>query len=74
LAPPEEILTVPSNIKSSKPWTVVAKNRKVNREWEELISRFPENANRCYQDLCNEPMKRQPGRVFPLKGKKYKGA
>ncbi|MGL6342025.1 MAG: hypothetical protein ACRC80_23125 [Waterburya sp.] len=74
MTPPEEILTAPPNFTSSKPWIVVAKNKKVNREWEELLSRFPENANRCYQDLCNEPMKRQAGRVFPLRGKKYKGA
>jgi hypothetical protein len=29
---------------------------------------------RCYKDLCNAPTTRQPGRIFPLKGKLYKGA
>ncbi len=36
--------------------------------------RAPENARRCYEDLCTAPMTRKPGRVFPLKGKRYKGA
>jgi hypothetical protein len=55
-------------------WLVVAKNRRVNRDWELLLSRAPENARRCYEDLCTAPMIRKPKRVFPLKGKRYKGA
>jgi hypothetical protein len=55
-------------------WLVVAKNRRVNRDWELLLSRAPENARRCYEDLCTAPMTRKPKRVFPLKGKRYKGA
>ncbi len=55
-------------------WLVVARNRRVNRDWELLLSRAPENARRCYKDLCTAPMTRKPGRVFPLKGKRYKGA
>lgn len=55
-------------------WLVVAKNRRVNRDWEVLLLRAPENARRCYEDLCTAPMVRKPGRVFPLKGKLYKGA
>lgn len=55
-------------------WLVVAKNRRVNRDWEELLLRASENARRCYEDLCTAPMVRKPGRVFPLKGKLYKGA
>ncbi|NMF65120.1 hypothetical protein DP113_28140 [Brasilonema octagenarum UFV-E1] len=62
-----EIATVPH-------WLVVAKNRRVNRDWELLLSRAPENATRCYEDLSTAPMTRKPGRVFPLKGKRYKGA
>ncbi|MBW4635160.1 MAG: hypothetical protein KME30_25680 [Iphinoe sp. HA4291-MV1] len=54
-------------------WLVVAKNRRVNRDWEALMQRHPENSNRCYDDLRTVPTTRQPGRVFPLKGKKYKG-
>lgn len=54
-------------------WLVVAKNRRVNRDWEALIQRHPENASRCYHDLRTAPTTRQPKRVFPLKGKKYKG-
>jgi len=57
-----------------KHWLVVAKNRRVNRDWELLLSRTPENARRCYEDLCTVPMARKQGRVFPLKGKRYQGA
>ncbi|MEG4942372.1 hypothetical protein [Microcoleus sp. F4-D5] len=85
--PPEEPLTAPRTKPSAKeneikliaqvpasPWLVVAKNRRVNRDWEALMLRAPENTRRCYQDLCNAPMVRKPKRVFPLKGKLYKGA
>lgn len=86
--PPEEALTVPPTPLSANkenaaeviaqlpesPWLVVAKNRRVNRDWEALLLRAPENTRRCYQDLCTNPMVRKPKRVFPLKGKLYKGA
>ena len=86
--PPEEPLTAtrtpPSEEKRNEtesiaqipvsPWLVVAKNRRVNRDWEALMLRAPENTRRCYQDLCTAPMTRKPKRVFPLKGKLYKGA
>lgn len=85
--PPEEPLTSPRTKQSAEgnetesiaqipalPWLVVAKNRRVNRDWEALMLRAPENTRRCYQDLCTAPMVRKPKRVFPLKGKLYKGA
>lgn len=85
--PPEEPLTTPQTKQSAKgnetesiaqipalPWLVVAKNRRVNRDWEALMLRAPENTRRCYQDLCTAPMARKPKRVFPLKGKRYQGA
>ena len=85
--PPEESLTAPPTPPSAKenaaefiaqlpesPWLVVAKNRRVNRDWEALLLRAPENTRRCYQDLCSSPMVRKPKRFFPLKGKLYKGA
>lgn len=78
LVPPEENLTPPREQNSSESrnfvWIVVAKNRRINKDWEDLLLCFPENTRRCYEDLCQAPMKRQPGRVFPLKGKKYQGA
>jgi hypothetical protein len=76
---PEVKLTVPELSETSEipatenTWLVVAKNRRVNRDWEALMQRHPENSSRCYNDLCTEPTTRQPRRVFPLKGKKYKG-
>lgn len=58
---------------TEKTWLVVAKNRRVLRDWEALMQRHPENTSRCYHNLHTAPTTRQPGRVFPLKGKKYKG-
>ena len=85
--PPEESLTAPRIPVSDQenatdviaqlpesPWLVVAKNRQVNRDWEALLLRAPENTRRCYQDLCTSPITRKPKRVFPLKGKLYQGA
>ncbi|WP_375449152.1 hypothetical protein [uncultured Nostoc sp.] len=71
--PPEVKLTAPTLFKTSKTWLVVAKNRRVNREWEALVQRYPENSCRCYEDLSNAPTTKQTGRVFPLRGKPYKG-
>ncbi len=73
--PPEELLSTPpkASPQDDPQWTVVARNRKVNRDWEVLISRWPENAARWYQYLRTTPTQRWPGRVFPLKGAAYKG-
>lgn len=79
IEPPEVKLTTPDSPETSNTpkietiWLVVAKNRRVNRDWEALIQRNPENARRCYKDLQTAAIARQPGRVFPLKGKKYRG-
>jgi hypothetical protein len=70
---PERILTSPSEpVKHS--WLVVAKNSSVNRSWEDMLSRYPENSKKCYEHLCLHPTQRQRGRIFPMRGKKYKGA
>ncbi|MBV8882754.1 MAG: hypothetical protein JO235_01955 [Chroococcidiopsidaceae cyanobacterium CP_BM_RX_35] len=90
VVPPEEQLTAPCPLvstesdeeneveqpeqASSSRWLVVARNRRVNRDWEELLLIAPENTRRCYEDLCTAPMVRKPRRVFALKGKRYKGA
>ncbi|BAZ27688.1 hypothetical protein NIES4074_01150 [Cylindrospermum sp. NIES-4074] len=72
--PPQVKLSEPALSQTIGIWLVVAKNRRVNRDWEALMQRYPENCCRCYEDLCNAPITRQPKRVFPLKGKVYKGA
>lgn len=87
VVPPEKKLTTPPALLSTEEneaeqatqvpvshWLVVAKNQRVNKAWEALLLRAPENARRCYEDLCTAPMVRKPGRVFPLKGKTYRGA
>lgn len=71
--PPEEDLTAPIQNTEGK-WKVVAKNSRVNRDWRKLIERHPENTRKCYAFLRSTPLKRLPGRIFPLKGKAYKGA
>ncbi|GAA6622641.1 hypothetical protein [Scytonema sp. NUACC26] len=66
--------TVDTDLSDEKEeWLVVAKNRRVNREWEALTQRYPQNCYRCYHDLCTSPTTRRH-RVFPLKGKPYRGA
>ncbi len=74
--PPEELLTQPSvdAPASSGAWLVVARNRRVNRDWEALVDRSPENALRWYKYLRQWPITRYPGRVFPLRGSVYRGA
>lgn len=78
IEPPQVKLTAAelsetSEISESEIWLVVAKNRRVNRDWQALMQRHPENSSRCYHNLLTAPTTRQPGRIFPLKGKKYKG-
>jgi len=72
--PPEVKLTAFGLSKTESTWLVVAKNRRVNRNWEALMQRHPEKTRRCYEDLSIAPTIRKPGRVFPLKGKLYKRA
>jgi hypothetical protein len=49
LIPPEEELTIPAGtLIEEQSWVVVARNPRVNKEWEKLIKQFPENTRRCY--------------------------
>lgn len=64
----------PSAPTSESDWAVVAYNRKVNKSWEALVQRAPENCARCYEHLARTPLQRWPGGVYPLRGKKYPGA
>ena len=76
IVPPEELLAEPPSdpIEEFGPWTVVARNERVNRKWEQIINRAPENALRWYRYLRQRPMARYPKRVFPLLGSIYQGA
>jgi hypothetical protein len=78
LVPPEEKLSVPAGTsiytESQSWWFVVALNSRINKDREKLIKQSPENSRRCYERLCENPMQRSPGRIFPLKGKQYRGA
>ena len=73
LEPPEQILNIKENLFLST-WTVVGSNSRVVKNWRQLVLSCPENAIRCYQHLSQTPMQRSPGRIFPLRGKKFKGA
>ena len=74
----EEPLTPPPNAAQTGVgaalWTVVAKNERVNRDWQEMIKTAASNAAKCYDHLRTTPMLRRPGRIFPLRGTKYAGA
>ena len=66
--PPFVELTPPNVSDLKITWLVIAKNRRVNREWEALMERYPENCCRCYQDLwklltdgTNEDRQSTPG-------------
>ena len=59
---------------NSDRWTVFAYNRRVYKSWEKMMQRIPDSLERCLEDLCTQPMQRYPKRVFPLKGRLYKGA
>jgi hypothetical protein len=73
--PPEEPLTNPGDsVGEQDAWLIVARNDRVNRNWEKLIARSPENALRWYKYLRSRPTTRYPGRVFPLRGHVYRGA
>jgi hypothetical protein len=68
LIPPEEELKIPAGIPvKDQSWVVVARNPRVNKDWEKLIKQSPENARRCYEWLRENPMQPSPGRIFPLK-------
>src|SRR4051794_25498704 len=71
----EEPLTAPAGTAAfSCTWTVVARNRRVLKEWQDLVAKAPENASQCFRRLCSNPLERVPGRVFPLRYKRYPGA
>ncbi|MEH1842739.1 MAG: hypothetical protein V7L20_29400 [Nostoc sp.] len=64
MEPPFVKLTAPELSEIESTWLVVAKNHRVNRDWEALMQRHPENTRCCYEDLSTAPTARQPGRVF----------
>lgn len=73
--PGEEELTAPgTKIVDRGDWRLVARTKRVNRDWEALIERAPAAALRWYIYLRKSPTTRYPGRVFPLRGSVYRGA
>lgn len=74
----EESLAVPPKAeqgnRTEARWTVVARNERVNRAWQDLIKTAGDNVARCYDYLCSTPMLPRPRRIFPLRGKRYAGA
>jgi hypothetical protein len=59
---------------TSAAWTVSFKNSRVRKGWLDLFDKAAENMQRCEEHLKTKPMERSAGRIFPLKGKPYKGA
>lgn len=56
-----------------EPWSVVAHNKRVLKNWETLVRDTEQNAINAYDWLIRDPMKRMPGRCYPLKYSKYAG-
>lgn len=72
---PVEDLIVPSGASvSSEGWKLMAQNSRVNKSWQAMMDKAPENALWCFEWLHLHPMKRLPGRVYPLKRKQYRGS
>ena len=76
LESPKKILGIKEEEKEQETilWTIVAANSRVIKKWRELVLSCPENAIRCYKYLSCNPMQRSRGRIFPLRGQKFKGA
>ena len=55
------------------PWRLIAHNKRVLNGWTKLARAKPANAINCYDWLRRDPMRRRPGRCYPLKGRKYSG-
>jgi len=71
---PQEPLKPPAiSPHEGQDWTVLARNRRVNKSWNELVRRAPEESLRCYLHLLTQPMTRIPFRCFPLRGHLYRG-
>lgn len=76
IVPPESSLNVPlgySPESLDSPWLVVARNARINKAWEDLCVRNPEKSKECYEHLLLTPTVRKRGKIFPLKGDKYRG-
>lgn len=74
-SPLEEVLVEPGEVAGDiGDWLIVARSKRVNRNWEALIDRSPESALRWYKYLRKSPTTRYPKRVFPLRGSVYRGA
>ena len=63
-----------NELENNDRWTVFAYNSRVQKSWEKMMVRVPDNLNRCLEDLCTQPMQRELKRLFSLRGKPYKGA
>lgn len=74
----EEPLAAPQGVEQAGTeeefWTVVAKNERVKRGWQELIKTAEASAAKCYDYLRRTQMVIRPRRIFPLRGKRYAGA
>ncbi len=66
LAPPE-----PTDV--TGPYQLRARSARVARNWQDMSSRIPKAVQRCYEHLAEDPHRSIPGRIFPLRGKEFRG-
>jgi len=53
-------------------YQVVFSSAVAEGEWDSFAAKNPDAAQAAFKRLSNEPLSRQPGRQFPLKGKANK--
>lgn len=68
-----EITARAKGVPPTEPWSVIARDKKVRKGWEQLVRNTSANAINCYDWLVRHPMKPMPGRCYPLKGKEFAG-
>lgn len=66
-------LLAPPNPSDAGTYQLRALSARVERNWDEMANRIPKAVQACYDHLANDPYRRIPRRVFPLKGRRYRG-
>ncbi len=52
----------------------MAASARVERGWADLLSRREDDLRRAFRRLADSPLERYPGRQFPLRDLRFKGA
>lgn len=50
-----------------------AASARAEKDWKKLCRNYRKAAQDCFNHLVTDPLRRIPGRVYPLKGSAFKG-